>query len=335
MILHKLIRLSNFSKQLLSSTLLFGLLPPLQGQAEEEVSLTPVMMQFDWIFNAQFAGFYQAIEQGYFAEEGLDVELRGGLTTPSTVDSVIKEPKISFGSTESNVLIAEFSEGKDVRAIGTMFQSSPMGWMYVDSSGITAFTDLATRRVGVHVDGVRVIRLLLEKAGADLSELDTYECGYDPNIVIEGEADAMQCYYIDEFVRLQNRVGDAGKVFLAKDYGYEAYSQVMFTRASTIEEHPEVVEAFLRATKKGWEYAFAHPEATVDLILEAYSPDLERTYQLGSLQKIEELMRPEMDALFRPMSPAVIEAGQAKLYDAGLIKEKIDAGELLAQDFLP
>lgn len=298
-------------------------------------TLTPVVMQFDWLFNAQFAGFYQAIEQGFFENAGLSVELRGQATTPDTIAMTLSEPKISFGSAESNVLMADAATGADLKIIGAMFQDSPMGWMFVDDGTIQEFTDLATKRVGTHADGSRVIRLLLEEAGADTANMETYDCGYDPAIVIEGEADAMQCYYIDEFVRLEQLVGDKAGIFLAKDHGYRAYSQVMFTAAETVESHPAVVAVFLEAVKRGWQHAFDHPEETVDLILAEYNPELDREYQLRSLEKIEELMIPEDGALLRPADPGVFEAGLIRMVNLGLIESELDVSDLLAQEFLP
>lgn len=305
------------------------------GAIVAEDDLTPVVVQLDWIFNAQFAGFYQAIEQGYFEEAGLKVELRGGKTTDDVVESVLNEPAISFGSSESNVLLADAASGKDLRILGTMFQDSPMGWMYVRGGEIENFTDLADKRVGVHADGWRVIRLLLQEAGADLSGFETYDCGYDPQIVIGGEADAMQCYYIDEYVGLQELIGEQAGIFLAKDHGYEAYAQVIFTATETVAEHPEKVAGFLYALKRGWAYAFAHPEDTVELIRTKYSPELGFDYQLASLAKIEELMIPEPGALFRPVEAEVLEAGQERLLNYGLMDRELVIEDLLAQQFLP
>lgn len=303
--------------------------------AAAEASPTPVVMRFDWIFNAQFAGFYQAIERGYYADAGLSVSLRGGVTTPDTVAATLAEDAICFGSVESNVLLADVAEGAPARALGTMFQASPMGWMYLKGNAVKTFTDLADARVGIHSDGRRVLKLLLNRAGAEVSGLETFKASHDPGLLLAGEADALQCYYIDEFVKLEQEVGDRAGIFLAKDHGYNAYSQVMFTHASTVRENPEVVRAFLKATKAGWRYAFEHPGETVDLILAKYNPELDRTYQLRSLAKIEELMVPAPGALFRPIDPEVLEKGQTRLFEQGLIERKVDLGELLAQQFLP
>jgi len=312
-----------------------GCSSPNQSAAAESEALTPVVMQFDWIFNAQFAGFYQAIKQGYYTDAGLKVELRGGVTNEKAVPATINEPTISFGSTESNVLLGDAAKGADVRAIGTMFQDSPMGWMYLADGPVQSFADLANVRLGIHSDGRRVVALLLEAAGVDISNLETFKASYDPQQIIDGDADALQCYYIDEFVLFEQLVGNRARVFLARDFGYDAYSQVMFTHADTIESNPDLVRAFLEATKKGWQYAFDHPEATVDLIIAKYNPEIDREYQIGSLAKIEELMVPEPGALFRPMDPEVWASGQAKLLELGLIEDSVNIDTLLDQRFLP
>ena len=297
--------------------------------------LTPVVMQLDWIFNAQFAGLYQAIEQGYFEAVGLDVELRGGVTTANTVELCLDEPKISFGSCESNVLMAARAKGLPVVGIGTMFQDSPMGWMYSADSGIETFADLANKNIGTHSDGIRVVKLLLQQEGVDASEIKWFDASHDPAQVIDGRADALQCYYIDEFVKLQQMIGDRAKIFLARDHGYKAYSQVVFTGEETIKKHPKVVAQFLSAMKKGWAYAFANKEATVDLIQSDYNAEADKPYQLASLKKIEELMRDANGELFAPMDMATWESGQAYLLKYDLIPNAIELSDLIQQQFLP
>jgi ABC-type nitrate/sulfonate/bicarbonate transport system substrate-binding protein len=304
-------------------------------ETADAAGLEPVVMQFDWIFNAQFAGFFQAIEQGYYADAGIVVELRGGITTARTVPATLEEPAISFGSTESNVLLGDVSAGADAVALGTMFQDSPMGWMYLKDGAVGEFADLAKLRVGIHADGARVIALLLEQQGVDTTDLVTFDASHDPQQILDDQADALQCYYIDEFVKFQQLVGENAGIFLARDFGYQAYSQVMFTAAATVEQHPEIVAGFLAATKRGWEYAFEYPEATVDLILTKYNDELDRDYQIRSLAKIEELMVPEPSALFRPMEASVLEKGQQHLLKYNLIPKLIDIDALLVQQFLP
>jgi ABC-type nitrate/sulfonate/bicarbonate transport system substrate-binding protein len=302
---------------------------------DSEAELTPVVMQLDWIFNSQFAGLFQAVEQGYYAEAGFDVVIRPGMGADELDLGTARDPVYQFGSTESNVLIGKVAEGEDAVAIGAMFQDSPMGWMYLKDGPVEEFADLANVRVGIHADGARVVALLLEQQGVDTSQLDAYSASYDPQQLLDGTAEALQCYYIDEFVKLEQLVGDRAGVFLARDYGYRAYSQVMYTSSETVTAHPEVVAAFLAATKRGWQYAFEHKDETIDLIIAKYNPELDHDYQLSSLEKIEELMIPQPGMLFKPMDPAVLKASQEHLLQYNLIPEAVDIDALLVQQYLP
>jgi ABC-type nitrate/sulfonate/bicarbonate transport system substrate-binding protein len=323
-----------FASTLIASSMLIGC-KTVEAVDESKSELTPVVMQLDWIFNSQFAGLFQAVEQGYYEELGFDVVIRPGMGADELDLGATREPVYRFGSTESNVLIGKVAEGEDAVAIGAMFQDSPMGWMYLKDGPVEEFADLAQVRVGIHADGARVVALLLEQQGVDISKLDTYSATYDPQQLLDGTADALQCYYIDEFVKLEQMVGGRAAVFLARDYGYRAYSQVMYTSSDTVAEHPEVVADFLAATKRGWAYAFEHKDETINLILSKYNSELDHDYQLSSLEKIEELMIPKPGMLFQPMDPAVLKASQEHLLKYNLISEAVDVDALLVQQYLP
>jgi len=293
-----------------------------------------VVMQLDWIYNAQFAGLYQAKEQGYFSEEGLDVEIRPTDPNLRTVPAVLAE-EIAFGSSESNVLLGAHAEGAPIVVLATMFQESPIGWMHLSESGIDSFTDLAGRRIGVYPDGEKIIALLADKAGVDASSMTLPTVAHDISVLTSGEVDAMQGYAIDEYVKLKIATNDKAGIIMARDYGYSAYSQVIFTSRETVERHPEVVRSFLKATKKGWIYALDNPGRTVDLILRQYNPSLDRAYQLASLNEIEKLVRPAGKEALSPIDPTVFATSQEQYLKAGILKERTDLESLLDLRFNP
>lgn len=304
------------------------------GETSEHPGLTPVTMQLDWIFNAQFSGLYQAEEQGYFEEAGLDVTLVPVDPKQRTVPSVLAAG-LAFGSAESNVLLKAHANGSPIKVLGTMFQNSPIGWMFLEESGIKDFADLEGKRIGIHPDGEKVLGLVARQSGFETDDFVLPHVGYDINVVINGEVDAMQCYAIDEYVKLNLATDGKAGVLLARDFGYRAYSQVIFSSKETVEEHPEVVRAFLAAVQKGWAYALAHQEATVDLILEKYNPSLDKAYQLASLKEIEDLVLWEGGPPLAPIDPAVFADSMDAYHTTGLIEEKTDLGDLLDLRFNP
>jgi len=295
----------------------------------------PVTMQLDWIFNAQFSGLYQAIEQGYYLEEGLEVTLVPAPPQIRVVDATFAHEGIAFGSSESNLLLAARAQGDPVKALATMFQGSPMGWMSLKSSGIESFEDLAGKSIGIHADGEKVIKLVTREQNVGIEDFELPKVGYDPVIIANGEVTAMQCYVIDEFVKLQLMTNNGGSILMASDFGYHAYSQVIFTSDEVVENYPEVVRSFLLATQKGWSYALDNQEATVDLILSQYNPELDREYQLASLAEIEKLVRPDGAAPLAPMNPEVWATSQKQFLANDLLESPADLEALLDFRFNP
>ena len=293
----------------------------------------PIRMQLDWIFNAQFAGLYQAEHQGFFREAGLDVELVPVDPDQQTVGAVL-EGDLAFGSAESNVILKAHAEGAPLRVLATMFQDSPLGWMYLQNAQIQTFADLAGKRIGIHPDGEKVLSVVSRKAGMQPNDFLLPHVGYDIKVLLEGKIDAMQCYAIDEFVTLQMATGGEGRLFMAKDLGYKAYSQVIFTTAETLEQHPAVVRSFLRAVQRGWTYALDHKQETVDLILREYNSELDPRHQLASLQKIETLVRPGGSVPLAPIRREVFAQSMRMYVEAGLLPAATDLEELLAIQFM-
>ncbi|MGF1483875.1 MAG: ABC transporter substrate-binding protein [Opitutales bacterium] len=316
----------TFLRPIIAASLLLTVAAPSPARAADT---TKVVMQLDWIFNAQFAGLYQAIEQGYFAEEGLDVELRESVPDQNTVGAVL-DADIAFGCAESNVLLLDRADGADIVALGAMFQRSPLVWMYLPPTQYTGTPSLKGKRVGVNPDGKRVMKRILKGADVSLEEVEIMDVGYDKmQPLLDGKVDFIQGYYIDEFVRLQMQTGGQAQSFLAEDYGYSAYSQVVFASAAQTQAHPDLYPRFERALARGWLYALIHQQETVDLILKKYNPDLDPVYQQRSLARIADLVTPAGHAPMQPMQRKVWADNVAFFMSEGILKEPVDLDAML------
>ena len=288
-----------------------------------------VTIQLDWIYNAQFAGLYQAIEQGYFEEKGVEVTLLEAPKSVGVVESVVGADDLRFGISESSVLLAKRQAGLPIVALAPMFQTSPMGWMHLPQSDIQSIADFQGKRIGIHADGEKILGIALAQNGLSLEDVEFVEVGYDPEVLIKGEIDLMQAYYIDEFVELQRRTGNTGRIELAGKNGYLAYSQVLFTKESTLKASPELVVAVTEACRDGWAYALDHKAATIDLILDRWNGELNRAYQLSSLEKIESLVRPDGGTIMPWTDPATWQAMQELLLQFGLLAAASELSDFL------
>jgi ABC-type nitrate/sulfonate/bicarbonate transport system substrate-binding protein len=294
---------------------------------------TKVVMQLDWIFNAQFAGVFQAASSGFFAEENLEVEIRPKVANQQTVAAVL-EGGLVFGSAESNVLLQELEKGADLRAVATMFQDSPMSWMFKSEHAIRSPADLVGKRVGVHPGDDHPVRFILKTNGVDPDAIEIIVVDYDLSALLAGEIDVKQGYVIDEFVELNHLTGGRAGKIMGRDHGYVAYSQVVFTRPEVVDQHPNVVAGFLRALQRGWQKALDHPEATVDLLIEQWNPQLDREHQLESLRLIADFVSPEGSPPLAPMSVERWEESQKLFLDAGILTTPVPLDAFLGSMWL-
>ncbi len=200
---------------------------------------------------------YQAVEHGFYADAGMEVEIRALIEGRTPVDIVLNEKAdYIFGVIESSFLLQAGVTESGIKAIAAMFQDSPLGWMSLHSAAIQSPADFKGKKIGIHATIEAVaLDLVLNGAGLSHDHIETIEIGWDPAILVEGKVDLMQCYYMDEFVHLQLLTGGTSKIILARDYGYHAYSQVIFTTEKMMAQNHDLVKRFLRASREGWKYA--------------------------------------------------------------------------------
>jgi hypothetical protein len=151
-------------------------------------------------------------------------------------------------------------------------------------SGITTPQDFIGKTVGletaVNVD--ILYKIMMNKLGIDRSLVNEVTIGYDATELLEGTTDVSTGYIINE----PNQAIEAGKeinTILMADYGVNMYADVIVATEDTIENRPELVEKFLRATLKGWQYALENADEAVDATLK-YATDSSRSHQTYMLK---------------------------------------------------
>lgn len=252
-----------------------------------------LVMQLDWKFNVQFAGLLMADHLGLYADKGLQVMIKpweSNMIVPETV----RDSAMTIGCSEQNLVSEAQAEGARLKAIATMFQSSPYALMTMPDSGITTLQDLIGKSVGVHVDGVKVMELVKGVNGIAPDAIEVIEIPYDNKIdrLINGELAALQCYAVDEPIAFANQVGQDPILLPMDAYGYEAYAQTFFTTDAMLAAHGDMVEAFLAASFAGWSAALADIPGTAVIVAEKYaeagSKYTDVSYQTRSLELVAE-----------------------------------------------
>lgn len=259
-------RLIGIAKHWLAPALLaLGVCPaPL---AEEEPF--EVRVQLKWSHQFQFAGYYAALEQGFYRDAGLKVSLKEPQVGHTPIDKLLMG-RAHFAVADTGALIYR-STGVPLVALGAILQSSPSILITRDDGTVRSLEDLRGRRVmlgGGYMNAELIA--MFRNAGIEIDQLVLVPSRTTLQPFIEGELAAHNGYTTNEPYELMRRGIDI-KTFAPGDYGVNFYGDVLLTTETMIDAHPLKVEAFWQATRRGWEYAIEHPQAVVDLILRDYN----------------------------------------------------------------
>lgn len=260
--------------------------PASQIQANE---LPVVRVQLKWHHQFQFAGFYAAIDQGYFEAEGLSVELMAG--RPDINPSyVVANGEAEFGIGNSTLLL-ERQQGYPVVAIASVFQHSPFIIIARRDDAIQSVKDLEHRTLMAEAHSAELLAYLI-LAGVDINTINlTPHTGQVSTLSQDAlyQADAMTAFLSGE-PYAANRAGIPYQIFSPRDIGLDFYGDTLFTSESYANQYPERVIAMRNALLKGWRYALQNRNAMISLIMEKYAPELDSFYLNAEAQATTDLI---------------------------------------------
>ncbi len=268
---------------------------------EDAGSLTELDVVLDWYPNAVHTFLYAAQDQGYFAEEGLKVNL---ISPADSVDALnfVASGRAELGiSYPIDLLQAVADEDMPVRAIGAVSQEPLDRLVSMHSSGITA--DMSTLRgKKVAYDGIAIseaaVRTVARSAGLADSDYEMVNVGFDlVTSLTTGSVDIASGMFINDEVVTMRLAGYDIDVWSLQDYGMPSYYGMIFVANSdAYAENPAVYEAFLRACNKGFAYMKADEEKAMEIIMnEMNSEDnpLDEEQQKQSYETLLPLMETE------------------------------------------
>jgi polar amino acid transport system substrate-binding protein len=248
--------------------LFFLLLPIILFSSTSE--LKKVSMQFHWLDQFEFAGFYIAKEKGFYKDVGLDVELRSYKYGINVVKEVL-EKKATYAMGGSDLII-DIDNGKNIKLLFAAFQSSPLVLLTTEKSGIKSIKDFVGKRAMLTPDTVSSVTFnaMMRKDNVNIQDLIVQEHSFDVQDLIDGHTDLFQSYVSNEPYHLKKN-GIKPIIFDPKDYGFDLYSDIVFTSSEESEKNKIHTKNFINATIKGWKYAFDNIDESVDIIYSNYN----------------------------------------------------------------
>ncbi|MCK6264387.1 EAL domain-containing protein [Vibrio sp. ZSDE26] len=260
--------------------------------AEHPPKLDTVELQLRWHHQFQFAGYYAAVEQGFYAEEGLNVILHSGDPDHQPVSQVLSgEAQYAEGNSE---VLYHRLQGEPLVALAAIFQHSPSILLTLADSNISSVHDLIGKKVMLanqNQDADFLTMLLNEKVS--LSQVDIIPSSYQLDDLISGKTDAFNSYSTNEPFYLDKQ-GITYNIIDPINYRVDFYSDILFTTEDELRKNPRRVQAMLRATLKGWRYAMNHTEEVIDLLINEYQVPKSREHLRFEASAMRKLIIPDL-----------------------------------------
>ncbi len=261
-----------------------------QSLVKHQEPAQKVTLQLKWKHQFQFAGYYAAIEKGFYKDLGIDVTLIEASEDFEPAEAVF-DGNAEFGIATSDIIILR-SQGKDAVLLASIFQHSPQILIAAKSSGIENTQGLFGKRVALEPHTADIITYMRDE-GVSLNEINRFSHSYGIEQLINGEVDAMTAYKSDEPFLL-TQTGFDYIIIDPSMGGIDFYGDILFTTEELIKQDPVLVENFRKASLKGWEYALKNSGEIIDLIYSKYTQRHTKEHLEFEARRMQLLIMPDV-----------------------------------------
>jgi len=296
----------------------------------------------DWIINGGHAGYFSAVANGYFKQEGLDVTIVRGQGSGDTVKRVASGGA-DFGQADAGTVIANIGNSDvPLKMIAMVYGNASIGIMYTAESGIKTPKDLEGRRVAKTAGSASMTLfpafLDANKVNRDkITEVNVTGASFLP-LLLSRQVDAIvdQKTNLPRYVKPAAAQGLTVKSMAYSEYGLGVYGNALIATDRMIAEKPKVVAGFVRAAMRGLADAFADPDAAVANLRKS-NPEVSAEIAKEQLMGIAEfvLVDDVRKHGYGYMDRAKMEKTRALIADAVKLKRNLSTDDVYTAQFLP
>lgn len=226
-------------------------------------------MQAAWINDAEFAGYFVAIDNGYYADEGLE------LTYLSGGPDVIPESALLSGraplalTTPDTTIKAIVDQGAPFKIVGAQYQKNPIGIVSLAKAPINSPAELVGKTLAVPPVNTISVNAMLQMNDIDPGDVHIVPYAYDPTPLIKGEIDASLDFTTNVPFTIE-QAGEPAVSFLLYDHGFTIYNDTVVVTQEALDTQRDLIVKWLRASRRGWADNFADPTHYPPLFAESW-----------------------------------------------------------------
>jgi len=280
---------------------------------------TDITLTLQWVTQAQFAGYFAALDQGFYEEEGLNVTIQPGGPDINPIQLLI--------SGDTDIAIQQFGtvltsreEGADVVSMGQVFERGAYRLAYFDTAGINSSADFEGKVIGLWGGFQPQVSATFGKNGLDIdSDAEVFNQGFDMLAFLDGTLDLASAMTYNEYAQaLAGNESDAEiLLFNPNEEGTATLEDTLTTTETWLEANPEAAEGFIRATARGWIFCRDNAEACIDIVLENGTA-LPRDFQTWQMNEVNKLIWPSENGVLN-LTDDMFQQSADILFEFGVI----------------
>ncbi len=265
-------------------------------------ALTPVRLQLQWVTQGQFAGYFAAVDQGFYRKRGLDVQiLEGGVDiVPQTV---LAQGNADYAIAWVPKALASREQGAGITDVAQVFQRSGTYQVSFADKGITSPADLRGRKVGNWGFGNEFELFAgMTQAGLAPGDVTLVQQQFDMQALLSGEIDAAQAMSYNEYAQVLEATNPAtGQLYQPSDFtvinwndvGTAMLQDAIWANTERLSDpaYQDTTTRFIAGSLEGWAYCRDNAEACRDIVVRAGSK-LGASHQLWQINEVNKLIWP-------------------------------------------
>jgi NitT/TauT family transport system substrate-binding protein len=269
--------------------------------------LTPVKLQLQWVAQAQFAGYYAAVAQGFYKDEGLDVQIVEGGPDIVPIDA-LTAGDVDYAISWVPKVLGSIEAGAKVTDVAQIFERSGTTQISFKDKNITSPADFKGKKIGSWGYGNEwELFAGMQKNGVSVKDISLVQQAFDMNGFLAGDIDAAQAMTYNEYAQvLETKNPKTGKLYTADDLNVINWNDVGTamlqdaiwapTEKLSDSKFADTTVAFIKGSIKGWAYVRDHPDQAAQIVTTAGSK-LGQSHQLWMTNEVNKLIWPSTNGV--------------------------------------
>ena len=242
-----------------------------------------IQMQLGWLASNGILGEVMADKLGYFAEEGLELEIVPGGPNIDGVASVASGANNFASISSSPSLMLARAAGLPIKCVAAGYQQHPFTYFSLSGNPIREPKDMIGKKIGTQGTAQILLRALLAKNGISESDVEVIVMGGNMSPLMTGQVDAISGWKTN--VGALSVLGEQRVDMMLWDAGIQLYANPYYTTDKVLDENGDKITAAIRAISRGWGAVHADPAAGVDALVERY-PNLDRESEMKAVDLV-------------------------------------------------